>query len=327
RPWLGTRDAIASIDPPMAGAAGLPRVTFHGAPLRVLGCGVTMREYDVPLDAFSVGEDLYGFFSSNHFRRGQVMGRSVLAVHRGPLRVDPRSRRPITFAGARTFSERSFINVSVQRLPAAMLGLSGEREVVAVWGSGSYRAGDLRLAVLDPETFAVRYWAGVDSADQPRWVQREADARPLLHPGAFGEISVRWVPEAGCFWWLGTSGPQDPIGLAITLRTAPTPWGPWSPRRRLLDWVARGLRFDDPYERFIKALPAGDPVGDRVFSGQRDATGAAYAPYLFDVRREGAALVLRYTLSTWNPYQVVLMEHRLDADVLGQDGNVSPDLG
>ena len=40
-------------------------------------------------------------------------------------------------------------------------------------------------------------------------------------------------------------------------------------------------------------------------------TGAAYAPYLFDARAAGDTLVLRYTLSTWNPYQVVLMEHRL----------------
>ena len=48
-----------------------------------------------------------------------------------------------------------------------------------------------------------------------------------------------------------------------------------------------------------------------MFRGQANATGAAYAPYLFDARIEGGQLVLRYTLSTWNPYQVVLMQHRL----------------
>ena len=322
RPWLTTRDAIARIEP-TGPIDGLPGFTFHGAPMRVRGWGVTMREYDVPLDAFSVGDDLYGFFTSNHFRREQVMGRSVLAVHRGPVRVDPRSRRPVTFTGARTFSERYFINVSVQRLPAAALGLPGEGEVVAVWGSGSYRAGDLRLAVLDPESvtrarLGVRYWAGLTASGEPRWSDREADARPLLHPGAFGEVSVRWVPELGRFLLLGTSGPEDPIGLAVTLRTAENLWGPWSPRRRLLDWVARGMWFDDPFSRFIKAHGDGtDPVGDRIFRGQADATGAAYAPFFYDARRDGDDLVLRYTLSTWNPYQVVLMEHRLGLSEFG----------
>lgn len=320
RPWLTTRDAIARIDP-TGPIEGLPGFTFHGAPLRVVGGGVTLREYDVPLDGFSLGDDFYAFFTSNHFRHEQVMGRSVLAVHRGPLRADPRSRRPITFRYVRTFSQRHFINVSVQRVPADALGLPGD-ELLAVWGAGSYRAGDLRLAVLDPTDPAgpahpasVRYWAGSTEAGQPRWSDREADARPLLHPGAFGEISVRWVPEVGRFLLLACSGPEDPIGLAVTLRTAETPWGPWSPRRRLLDWVARGMWFDDPYSRFIKSLADGDPVGDRIFKAQADATGAAYAPYFFDARPDGDDLVLRYTLSTWNPYQVVLMQHRLEGEV------------
>ena len=48
-----------------------------------------------------------------------------------------------------------------------------------------------------------------------------------------------------------------------------------------------------------------------VTTAQARATGAAYAPYLFDAVADGDDLVLRYTLSTWNPYQVVLMRHRL----------------
>lgn len=103
----------------------------------------------------------------------------------------------------------------------------------------------------------------------------------------------------------------------MTLRTSETPWGPWSPRIALFDWIARGMSFDDPSSRFIRAtLEASEPVGDRIFRGQRDATGGAYAPYLFDTRLDGPDLVLRYTLSTWNPYQIVLMEQRLDAEAL-----------
>ena len=127
---------------------------------------------------------------------------------------------------------------------------------------------------------------------------------------------MRWVPEAGAYLMLAGAGPEDPIGLALTLRASPTPWGPWSQRRRLLDWVATGMSHADPFTRFIKATGADDPVGDRIFSAQAKVTGAAYAPYLFDARSEGGELVLRYTLSTWNPYQVVLMQHRLPIEPL-----------
>lgn len=95
----------------------------------------------------------------------------------------------------------------------------------------------------------------------------------------------------------------------MTLRWAEHPWGPWTPRLRLLDWVAGGMS-SDPFTRFIKTGPD-DEVGDRIFRAQARSTGGAYAPYLFDSRRDGDDLVLRYTLSTWNPYQVVLLEHRL----------------
>ena len=308
RPWLNTRDSIAEVTP-TGPLPGLPGVRFHGSPLKLVGGGATMREYDVPLDGFSAGEAFYGFFSSNHFRRRQVMGRSVLArAEDTRFRLDPATRRrPVRFRVLGTFSDRHFINVSTQLVGEDLL----------IWGSGPYRASEPRLAMLDGEALSrlatststrslgIRYWDG------SAWSAREADAAPLFSPAALGELSVRWVPEAGTYLMLAGSGPEDPIGPAITLRTAPAPWGPWSPRLRLLDWVATGMSHADPFTRFIKAVGEGDPVGDRIFPGQADGTGAAYAPYLFDTRLDGGDLVLRYTLSTWNPYQVVLMQHRL----------------
>jgi hypothetical protein len=306
--WLTTRDSIAEV----TGAGpreGLPGIRFHGSPLKLVGGRTTMREYDVPLDAFSTGGELYGFFSSNHFHRRRVMGRSVLARAEDPrLVIDPTSRRaPVRFRVLGTFSDRHFINVSTQLVGDDLL----------IWGSGPYRASEPRLAKLDGDALArlatardtshlgVRYWDGAG------WSHDEEDAAPLFTPAALGELSVRWVPAVGAYLILAGSGPEDPIGPAITLRVALNPWGPWSPRLRLLDWVATGMSHADPFTRFIKAAGEGDPVGDRIFPGQADGTGAAYAPYLFDARLDDDELVLRYTLSTWNPYQVVLMQHRL----------------
>ena len=319
RRLLTTRDSIAEVTD-TGPRQGLPGVRFHGSPLKLVGGHTTMREYDVPLDAFSTGGELYGFFSSNHFRRRRVMGRSVLARAEDPgLPIDPASRRsPVRFRVLGTFSDRHFINVSTQLVGDDLL----------IWGSGPYRASEPRLAKLDGEALArlapadgargarkgtvpflapggVRYWDGAG------WSDHEEDAAPLFTPGALGELSVRWVPDGGAYLMLAGSGPEDPIGPAITLRVAPHPWGPWSPRLRLLDWVATGMSHADPFTRFIKAAGEGDPVGDRIFPGQADGTGAAYAPYIFDAHLDGEELVLRYTLSTWNPYQVVLMQHRL----------------
>lgn len=317
RRWLTTRDSIAEVTD-IGPLRGLPGVRFHGSPLKLVGGRTTMRAYDVPLDAFSAGGELYGFFSSNHFHRRRVMGRSVLARAEDPqLVIDSASRRaPVRFRVLGTFSDRHFINVSTQLVGEDLL----------IWGSGPYRASEPRLAMLDSDALArlatardtdhlgVRYWDG------SAWSEQEDAAAPLFTPAALGELSVRWVPAAGAYLMLAGSGPEDPIGPAITLRTAPAPWGPWSPRLRLLDWVATGMSHADPFTRFIKAAGEGDPVGDRIFPGQADGTGAAYAPYLFDARLDGEELVLRYTLSTWNPYQVVLMQHRLHWPPVVLDG-------
>jgi hypothetical protein len=326
RPWLATRDAIAEVLP----GDPLPAVRFHGSPLKLVGRAagwVTMREYDVPLDGFSSGGRLYGFFSSNHFRQRRVMGRSVLAraVDADPV-VDPAARRrPLRFEVLCTFSDRHFVNTSVQLRPAATVpGCGTDGEVLLVWGSGPYRASELRLAVLDAAALArlagpaprdaralgVRYWAGAG------WSDAEADAVSLFAPAALGEVSVRWVEAVGRYLMLSASAPEDPIGPAVVLRTARQPEGPWSRRIRLLDWVVTGMSLD-PHTRFIRASLHDDPVGDRMFRAQADGTGAAYAPYLYDATVDGDELVLRYTLSTWNPYQVVLMRHRLQIGHLG----------
>ncbi len=317
RPWLATRDAIAEITHP-GPLPGLPEVRFHGAPLTLRGPWlrgrVTMREYDVPLDGFSLDGQFYAFFSSNHFQRGRVMGRSVLARAEDPaLPIDPAARhRPVRFRVLGTFSSDAFINVSVQVLGHELW----------IWGTGPYRAGDLSLAVLDLRRAAglatagrvtlselgVRYWAGLRDGE-PVWSAQEIDARPLFTPGAFGELSVRWVAECSRFLLLAGAGPEDAIGPAVTLRTAEHPWGPWSPRRRLLDWVTTGMSPDE-FSRFIRATHD-DPIADRIFAAQAEMTGAAYAPYFFDATRDGDDLLLRYTLSTWNPYQIVLLQHRL----------------
>jgi hypothetical protein len=61
-----------------------------------------------------------------------------------------------------------------------------------------------------------------------------------------------------------------------------------------------------------------DTVGDCIFPEQCDKGGAAYAPYLSDVRVNGQQVSMTYTLSTWNPYQVMRMRHVVNLAELKQ---------
>ena len=317
---------------------GLPAVLMHGSPLRILGGPVTDREYDVPLDAFSAAGQLFVFFSSDHFADGKVMSRSVLTRALDPtVPLDPSARsRPVDHQLLTTFSDYRFINVSVQLRPAAAVpGFGGRGVVLLVFGSGAYRADDLRLAVVDlqdpalwsllldrepfaPAMLGTRYFAGV-CGSQPLWSMHEEDARPVLWPLALGELSVRWVPEIERYLMLAMTGPEDPLGASVWLRVARQPWGPWSRRRQVFDWILDGMGYrdlngdgrPDRKDQFIRdgaAVPP-DHVGDCIFDPQCGSGGGAYAPYLQDVRRVEERLTLRYSLSTWNPYQVMLMSH------------------
>ena len=318
-----TRDSIARIADP---DAELPRFEFHGGPLKFAGLGTTMTEYDVPLDAFSHDGHWYAFTSSNHFARHQVMGRSMLArAVDGPGAIDGASRRPFRFQTLAQISDLFFVNISCAPLRRDLPGSpfpDGTGPLIALWGAGSYRADDLRFAVLDPSHDLTRpriaYLAGVTDG-VPRWSDAEADAVPIVR-GSYGEVTVRWVPALASYALLTMTGPEDAAGGAVVLRTAPQPWGPWSQRLLLFDWIADGLSFGDPTRRFIRAFASDDPVGDDIFGAQAGRPGGAYAPYLYDASARPDGVRLRYTLSTWNPYQVVLMEHLLTPEDLAALG-------
>ena len=322
-----TRDTFDSIGEVNAGGTAQRPVVLHGSPLEILGAPAanptTQDIYDVPLDAFSLGGELFTFFSSNHFDMGRVMGRSVLTRVADPsLPINAAVRDlPLPFQFLTEFSGFRFINLSVQlRRAADVPGMGYEGYVLLVWGTGAYRADDLRLAVVrlsgavldhlfagEPfptQALATRYFAGL-SGNSPSWSPLEQDARPVLFPSALGELSVRWVPELHLYVLLGMSlpffeGKGDTIKLGVFMRVASTPWGPWSPRRQVFDWRKDGT--------FIKGVHP-SAVGDCIFDPQCESAGAAYAPYLFDVHWEGNTAAVRYTLSTWNPYQVMLMRH------------------
>jgi hypothetical protein len=198
-----------------------------------------------------------------------------------------------------------------------------------------------------------RYFAGLKANGQPEWQEHEELAQPLPPFGPLGDgsgyheclgyFSVRRI-EAWNKWVMlyscnndasaGYNAANGPRG--IYLRTASIPWGPWSPPERIFD------PDKDGYCRFMHDQRADGVGGDcsmvnpdvcrnrgtnpseesvrdiTIREKTKRAFGGEYAPFLLPSRyaKVGADhATLYFAMSTWNPYQVMLMRSTLRSDV------------
>jgi hypothetical protein len=341
-----TTNLDASQGLPLQFHLAYPEIVNPPVPLRQRQDNVKLplqRKYDVPLDGFSFSGQMFVFFSTDHYANRKIMGRSVLTRC---LDANPDFERstidsPLRFQYLTTFSTQKFINVSVERVRAAAIRayhLPAQTDGLLIWGTGAYRSDNIYLAFVpldDPRISGHLFGSSAFPSSQlrrlyftgerhgvPQWSVWEEDAVPLFYPAAIGELSVRWNAVLGHWVCMYCAGPEDPIVEAtVVLRVSAKPWGPWSRRRLVLDWVMDGLghRKDANGERsrqgwFIHDAEATPPdkLGDNLIPGERGG-GVPYAPYQLPhhTERSRDKAVLYYVLSTWNPYQVVQMRHEI----------------
>jgi hypothetical protein len=313
---MDNRDAVAwTTDAALSGGIHL---TFLPEPPDL--AGVDLSTMNVPLDGFSWGGKMYVFFSADHYQvdnKYDVMGRCVLG------RASDEAQH---FDSVRTLSTGKFINVTVatQTLDAdaaAQLHLAAGTPVLWIWGTGRYRASGIYLAaapLAGIETFAgIQYFNGYG------WSGNENDAASLIWTGDAGELSVRWNPFLARWILLFNSG--SPRG--ILMHTAPQPWGPWTDNPV---WV---FNPDDGYGRFMhrSSLHLNGHARDFAFDDFQgdNEWGGEYAPYQITRFATGAAgdrTQIYFTMSTWNPYQVMLMTTTVDSTMVDQPLITVPDL-
>ena len=200
--------------------------------------------------------------------------------------------------------------------PGPMAGLPPGGPFVIIWGTGVYRKSDAYLAIVPAAHFesgkGARYFAGLDTAGNPTWSDKESDATAIVQNGTMGDLSVTWCKDLGLWLMTYDSRPSAPRGILFSY--SPTPWGPWSEPQVLFNAVRDGA-----LGKFIhnpRANPDDGLAGPVIGKGQANpggVHGGAYAPYVIErfTKLEGAELDLYYVLSTWNPYVVVLMKSRL----------------
>ncbi len=187
---------------------------------------------------------------------------------------------------------------------------------------------------------AWRYLQGLSPSGQPNFVFGEENAKPLPPFGnerptepnqppyhsCIGEFSVGFVTALEKWVMLyacdnnRTAGFNPNNGNGIYVRTAAAPWGPWSKPEQVFDpkqgycmfmHELLGCSSNQPNPRDLERVnrnrdfePLKTPAGDWDL-----LRGGWYAPFLIPTYTSvrGDKTDLYFAMSTWNPYQVVLM--------------------
>jgi hypothetical protein len=298
-------------------------LTFYKQPPLIRG-GISQRGFEVPLDGVSVNDTMYVFFSTDHCKTDgyNLMGRSVLT------RSD---NDGYDFDLLYEFSRFKFINVSIERatldaVDARMLGLPLGTDVLWIWGSGRYRSSDVYLAVMPLEGIETRsgVWYFAGDREHVQWSDREDDATALFCAGDVGELSVRWNQFLRRYLALFNSG--NPRG--ILMYSAPKPWGTWSAEPVMIFDPGFLQHANNPCSgdgngRFMHIdwrVRVCDHVQDDMFDPNNfrdNENGGEYGPYQITRYTTGIQdqwTQIYFTMSTWNPYQSLLMTTLITSD-------------
>jgi len=181
-----------------------------------------------------------------------------------------------------------------------------------VWHTGRYRASPIYLSyalkedVLYPNRY--RHFAGFDDMTSenpeewiPRWRTNESDAVPVIQDFA-GEISAvwnHWTEKFNVFYHVNTAGQQG-----IVMREATFPWGVYGWKRLMVD--CRDL------DKKVDSL---DGYFSGIWEGKGGGCYGGYThPDLWTCDDEQDILNVRFNISLWNPYKVLLVEAQVPYD-------------
>ena len=274
-------------------------LTFNQKPPIIQGGNVGQQEFEVPMDGVSFGGAMFVFFSD-----GAVEVAHVDLVTRSIVAKSDNDGLNFTFLWE--LSQWKFTYISVDVTAGDLIGLPTFGKTLLIWGTRRYRSSEVYLAAMPLEEIAsgrfIRYYAG-NRADKPVWADEEVQAVPLFGV-CTGELSVRWNPVITR--WLVLYQSDNPGDIAM--RSAYHPWGPWTdPVVAFHSWENKGLEvfMHHPGKDFLY----GDIIEDVEDPLGINRWGLAYGPGLIAPLTRGTPgkSDIFFTMSTWNPYQVMLM--------------------
>jgi hypothetical protein len=243
--------------------------------------------------------------------------RSILASNANIVYDD------LIFTRINDFDADRFLNVSSTLVDDSWYPSDIPTKVLH-FGTGLYRRADnvylAQTEVAHLDTGERLYFAGLDTNSKPKWTNQSTNAKGLFTPDnikCMGELSVTWNVYLRKWLMLYSCDPGPSSNLrGINFRVADMPWGPWSEPAVLFH-----PRLDGGYCAFMYDLspcPAGSPnPKDDLRKDGGNVFGGEYGAYLISSFTRGSIekreTTIYFTMSTWNPYQVVLMKSNLAA--------------
>jgi len=316
--------------------------TLIVAPVYPNGSALAMGIDDVPNAGIALGNKLYLVCKTGAVSIGGVTSNdsdSAVVVRFHPVLK--------TFTAGRTLSRLAdgghFLTTSLHELPPQFASSPTDSEVL-IFGVGRYRRSDVYLSMIPRGDFAsgtdahgvsdTRYFTGLING-QPVWSGLEPQSEPIVQDDPYadlgigevqqpwplddptiGNLSVAWVPALGLWIMTYDGGRQSPgyqqtKGIYFTYAQAP--WGPWI-KPQLVFNATRDGGFGTFMRHWDTATqtgtgPAGPTIGVQSSNDPDSTNGGVYAPGLIEpfTRIAGDTLKIYYTMSTWNPYAIVLM--------------------
>jgi hypothetical protein len=289
---------------------------------------ITLRTNETPVAGFSEGGRMYVIFATDNFLSNPPAGTS------SPNGGATRTVVAASDDSAKTF--RYLYNFSTApgaRFIFAAIA-AGHDGFIYFWGAQGdtlYRKSPPFLARKPAgsmsDSTAIEYLHGLNPDGSPVFTKGEANAVPLFHdslPGPGGTMKVAdCVGEIGVEWnryvqsWImlynsSNNSASNPRG--IYMRYSPQPWGPWSPPQTIFNPTR-----DAGLCHFIhRAVTPTEPACDSLSGANRLADGGGdYSPYFVSRFTTGDSVQRKSTfyfvMSTWNPYEVVLMSASIQA--------------
>jgi hypothetical protein len=260
-----------------------------------------------PIEGISLNQDMFVFFTTDLQPDGLVPTRTVLAKSRDG---------GISFGKSLyTLSTGKFIHISCEVIDNEKInGLpTNSGKGLLIWGSSVHRKSDIFLAHMPLNEItnksSIRYFAGFESSSDSKkvlWKINEEEAKPLFKAECIGELSIRWNYYLNKWIMLYNCNHCNTKGIVI--RLADNPWGDWSSPKIIFD-------PKDGYGKFIHS-PGKDNIYDKGRNRHSD-WGSVYGPYQITPYSTGIKYrytKIYFTLSTWNPYQVIQMSAIITSD-------------
>lgn len=253
--------------------------------------------FEVPSGAFSHGGSIYLFYTTVVGPSDLTMKASYLARWGAPS-TSGTPGYDILYGVDQRFDAAGSLRGDFINVAAEVQGA-----YVYLFGTGAYRASAVHLARKELSKLATPGGFERFDAATHAWVGASSPAAPIFTEPGFGETSARYFPAIGRWVFLAEDLSS---GNRIVARFAPAPEGPWSAAITVHDMGDPGF--------LAKYCCVGDTCAPgRIIHCDK---GGFYGTYLLPSVAVGPApgtFTLTYTMSTWNPYDVALLQATFSA--------------